>query len=69
MIEVSAFEAKIHLSALLDKVSRGEEVLITRRGKAVARLTNPSPHLPSPPSHAIKLTVSVHMGVVRHGDG
>ena len=43
MIEVSAFEAKIHLSALLDKVSRGEEVLITRRGKAVARPTQTKP--------------------------
>ncbi|MFP6772936.1 MAG: type II toxin-antitoxin system prevent-host-death family antitoxin [Alphaproteobacteria bacterium] len=38
IIEVGAFEAKTHLSALLDKVSRGEEVLITRRGKAIARL-------------------------------
>lgn len=38
MIEVGAFEAKTHLSALLEKVSRGEEVLITKRGKAVARL-------------------------------
>ena len=38
MIEVGAFEAKTQLSALLDKVSRGEEVLITRRGKAIARL-------------------------------
>ncbi len=38
MIKVGAFEAKTHLSALLDKVSRGEEVLITKRGKAVARL-------------------------------
>ncbi len=38
MIEVGAFEAKTHLSSLLDKVSRGEEILITKRGKAVARL-------------------------------
>ena len=38
MIEVGAFEAKTHLSALLDKVRRGEEVLITKRGKPVARL-------------------------------
>jgi len=38
MLKVGAFEAKTHLSALLEKVSRGEEVLITRRGKAVARL-------------------------------
>jgi prevent-host-death family protein len=38
MIQVDAFEAQTHLSDLLNKVSRGEEVLITRRGKAVARL-------------------------------
>ncbi|MDH5479203.1 MAG: type II toxin-antitoxin system prevent-host-death family antitoxin [Nitrosomonas sp.] len=38
MIEVGAFEAKTHLSALLDKVKNGEEVLITKRGKAIARL-------------------------------
>ena len=38
MIKVGTFEAKTHLSSLLEKVSRGEEVLITKRGKAVARL-------------------------------
>ena len=38
MIEVGAFEAKTHLSSLLDKVVQGEEVLITRRGVPVARL-------------------------------
>ena len=38
MIEVSDFEAKTRLSSLLDKVSHGEEVVTTRRGKAVARL-------------------------------
>ena len=38
MREVGAFEAKNKLSALLDWVAKGEEVVITRRGKAVARL-------------------------------
>jgi prevent-host-death family protein len=38
MITVGAFEAKTQLSALLDKVEAGEEVLITRHGKPVARL-------------------------------
>jgi prevent-host-death family protein len=38
MITVGAFEAKTHLSALLDKVASGEEVLITRHGRPVARL-------------------------------
>jgi prevent-host-death family protein len=38
MITVGAFEAKTHLSALLDKVAAGEEVVITKHGKPVARL-------------------------------
>ena len=38
MIRVGAFEAKTHLSSLLDKVAAGEDVLITRRGLPVARL-------------------------------
>lgn len=38
MIVVGTFEAKTRLSALLDKVAQGEEVLITRRNIPVARL-------------------------------
>ncbi len=38
MREVGAFEAKNKLAALLDLVERGEEVVITRHGKPVARL-------------------------------
>lgn len=38
MLTVGAFEAKTHLSSLLERVERGEEVVITRHGKAVARL-------------------------------
>jgi prevent-host-death family protein len=38
MLTVGAFEAKTHLSSLLERVERGEEVLITRHGKAIARL-------------------------------
>lgn len=38
MIEVGAFDAKTHLSSLLEKVSQGEEVLIRRRGVPIARL-------------------------------
>jgi prevent-host-death family protein len=32
------FEAKTHLSQLLERVARGEEFTITKRGKPVARL-------------------------------
>jgi prevent-host-death family protein len=38
MREVGAFEAKNTLGALLDLVQAGEEVVITRHGKPVARL-------------------------------
>jgi prevent-host-death family protein len=35
---VGSFEAKTKLAELLDKVEAGETVIITRRGKPVARL-------------------------------
>ena len=35
---VGAFEAKTHLSQLLDEVERGEVITITRRGVPVATL-------------------------------
>ncbi len=38
MRTVGLAEAKAQLSALLDAVEAGDEVVITRRGKAVARL-------------------------------
>jgi prevent-host-death family protein len=36
--EVGAFEAKNKLGQLLDLVERGEEIVITRHGREVARL-------------------------------
>jgi len=47
MITIGAFEAKTHLSSLLDRVANGEDVLITKHGKAVARLV---------PAHAAERT-------------
>ena len=38
MREIGAFEAKNTLGTLLDLVQQGEEVVITRHGKPVARL-------------------------------
>ena len=37
-MEIGAYEAKTHLPALLDRVARGESIIITRRGKPVAEL-------------------------------
>ena len=38
MVEVGVHEAKTHLSRLLARVVAGEEVVITRSGRPVARL-------------------------------
>ncbi len=38
MKTIGTYEAKSHWSQLLKRVSRGEKVLITRRGRAIAML-------------------------------
>lgn len=43
MREVGSFEAKNKLGTLLDWVAQGEEILITRHGKAAARLVPATP--------------------------
>lgn len=47
MTEVGVHEAKTRLSALLRRVEAGEEVVVTRGGKAVARIV---PAEPAPPA-------------------
>ena len=41
MATVGAYEAKTHLPKLLERVSKGEKITITRHGVAVAVLTPP----------------------------
>jgi prevent-host-death family protein len=48
MVTVNLVKAKAHLSELLDKVEAGEEVIITRHGRAVAHL-HPVSHPKHPP--------------------
>ena len=38
MREIQASEAKIHLPQLLDDIERGETIVTTRHGRAIARL-------------------------------
>jgi prevent-host-death family protein len=38
MTTVGAFEAKTHFSALIERAAQGEEIVITRHGRPVARL-------------------------------
>lgn len=40
MIEVSVYSAKAHLSRLLQQAERGEEIVITRHGRPVAKLVS-----------------------------
>ena len=42
MSQIGAFEAKTHLSELLDRVELGEELVIAHRGRPVARLVTDS---------------------------
>ncbi|MHB1191858.1 MAG: type II toxin-antitoxin system Phd/YefM family antitoxin [Longimicrobiales bacterium] len=40
-LTVGAYQAKTHLAELLDRVERGERVVITRHGRPVAVLSPP----------------------------
>ena len=40
MVTISVADTKTHLSELLTRVESGEEIVITRRGKPVSRLSS-----------------------------
>jgi prevent-host-death family protein len=42
-METAAFEAQDSLASLLDRVEQGEEIIITRKGKRVAKLVPAEP--------------------------
>lgn len=68
MREVALFEAKNKLSGLLDQVVIGEEFLITRHGKAVARLTPVEPTFDrAKAKQAAKMLLEVRKGVMLSG--
>ena len=48
-LTVNVYEAKTHLSRLLDRVAAGAEVVIARAGKPVARLVPIAPRQPRVP--------------------
>jgi len=39
IVTVGLFEAKTNLSSIIDRVIKGEEILITKRGVEVAKIT------------------------------
>jgi prevent-host-death family protein len=42
-MNVSVYNAKTHLSRLLDRAAAGEEVVITRNGRPIAKLVAAAP--------------------------
>ncbi len=48
METVGAYEAKTHLPRLLHRVEHGETIIITRHGKAIARLVPAALRAPRP---------------------
>lgn len=40
MVQVSIYQAKTHLSRLLQRVAQGEEIIIAHSGKPVAKLVS-----------------------------
>jgi len=70
MDPVSVLEARNRLSALLDQVERGHEVVITRRGKAVARLIPaelPAAEPPDPPRATAAALRALRAGIAARG--
>lgn len=52
---VNVHQAKTHLSRLLERVRQGEEIVIARAGKPVARLVAVKPAAPRAPGSAVGL--------------
>lgn len=62
---VGAFEAKTHLSALLERVAQGEEIVITRHGRPIARLlpaVRPTPHAAAAAERLLEIGRSQQLG-------
>jgi prevent-host-death family protein len=60
---VGAFDAKTHLNALLERVSKGEIIQITRRGVPVAKLVPPSSEDREEPRQLVRAIRAARKGV------
>ena len=59
MLEVNVKEARSNLSNLLNRVERGEKIIITRRGKKVALLVSPETKTALPSLKDFRAAISV----------
>lgn len=62
MIHVGAYEAKTHFSGLLEKVSRGEQVIITKHHVPFAKIVPADSNRPRPVAETIKLLRNFRKG-------
>ena len=60
--EIGSYEAKTHLPALLERVARGEQFIITKHGRPIARLVPVSSTGPDDRRAAIE-----HLKAAREG--
>ncbi|MGC1678070.1 MAG: type II toxin-antitoxin system prevent-host-death family antitoxin, partial [Candidatus Binataceae bacterium] len=61
------FAAKRHLSALVDRVVQGEEIVITKRGVAMARLVPLAELRRDDPRRAVKRIHDLRRGLSLNG--
>jgi len=64
---VGSFKAKTHLAALIDRAAAGEEVIITRRGKPVARLVAAEPPVDADARQAVERLRALRRGTTLGG--
>jgi prevent-host-death family protein len=67
MATVGSYEAKTHLPALLERVQAGESIVITKHGRAVARLV-PYSEGPRRPIADILADLAEHRVPLEPGD-
>jgi len=64
---VGLFDAKTHLSSLVDRVEHGEEITITKRGVAVARLVPTHGRQAANPKEATAIIRELRRGITLKG--
>jgi prevent-host-death family protein len=67
MLTVGTLEAKTQLSALIDRVMAGEEVMITRHGQPVARLVSATPGAPEDARARVERFREIRKGMILDG--
>jgi prevent-host-death family protein len=57
--QMGIFDAKVHLSKLVERASRGETIVITRNGRPMAKL------MPAEAARAVRLTCNEALAALR----